>query len=272
VRSQILLTAWVGLAVAAGSGVVWFQLQAVSMTGLPLREAMTSEVLSTVLNETQFGLVLKVRLALAIILAVCLALDRRALLRRVALGAALGFIAAIAWCGHAASTPGVTGSLHLTADVLHLLAAAGWLGGLVPLTLLFAAARRHQVSAGTLAAEAAQRFSTFGIVSVAALLVSGFVDAWILVGSFRMLLVTEYGRLLLLKVAVFSVMLGFAAVNRLWLTPQLALPSKGAAQHKALGQLRRNTLVEIVLGLAIFAIVGALGTMHPAAHLISSLK
>src|SRR5260370_21447818 len=76
VRSQILLTASAGLAIAAASGVIWFQLQAASMSGRSFGEAMTSDVLSTVLNETQFGLVSKIRLVLAIILAACLAYAR----------------------------------------------------------------------------------------------------------------------------------------------------------------------------------------------------
>jgi copper resistance protein D len=70
----------------------------------------------------------------------------------------------------------------------------------------------------------------------------------------------------MLKVVVFFIMLGFAAVNRLRLTPELVLSSEGEAQPKALGQLTRNSLVELVLGLIIFAIVGALGAMHPATH------
>ena len=67
----------------------------------PFGEAMTSEVLSTVVNETQFGLVSKIRFVLAIILAACLAYDRLALSRWSALASALGLIAAIAWTGHA---------------------------------------------------------------------------------------------------------------------------------------------------------------------------
>ena len=267
VRRQILLTAWIGLAVAAASGVIWLQLQAVSMSGLPLGEAMTSDVLSTVVNETQFGLVSKIRFVLAIILAVCLGYDRLEPLRWLALGSALGFIAAIAWTGHAGSTPGKMGNLHLTADALHLIAAAAWIGGLVLLALLLAAARGNQAFAwASLARDAAQRFSTLGIVSVGTLLVSGFVNAWILVGSFHALLVTEYGQLLMLKLVAFATMLAFAAVNRFRLAPQLAVSPASDAQHKALGQLTRNSIAEIVLGLTIFAIVGALGTLHPAIH------
>jgi copper resistance protein D len=269
VRSQILLTAWIGLAVAAGSGVVWFQLQTVSMSGLPFGEAMTSEVVSTVLNETQFGLVSKVRLVLAVILAVCLAYDRFAQARWLALGSALGFVAAIAWTGHAGSTLGELGNLHLTADALHLIGAATWIGGLVPLALLLAAARRHEALAwGSLARDAAQRFSTLGLVSVGTLLLTGIINAWILVGSIHALIVTGYGQLLLLKLVAFAIMLGFAVTNRFWLTPRLALSSESETRLEALRQLTRNSVTEIALGLTIFAIVGVLGTLHPAIHLL----
>jgi len=267
VRSQVLRIAWMSLAIAVASGVIWLQLQAASTSGLPFGEAMTSDTLLTVLNETQFGLVSKVRFVLAVILAACLAFDRFTQARWLALGSVVGFIAAMAWTGHAGSTLGEMGNLHLTADVLHLIAAAAWIGGLMPLALLLAAARRNQVFAwASLARDAAQRFSTLGIISVGTLLVTGIVNAWILVGSFHALLITEYGRLLMLKIAIFAIMLVFAAANRFWLTPRLAFSSENEAQLKALRQLRRNSLIEIALGFTIFAIVGALGTLHPAIH------
>ena len=269
VRSQIRLIAWIALATAAASGVVWFQLQAAAISGLPLGEAMTPDVLSTVLNETQFGLVSKIRVLLAVILAGCLTYDRFAPARRLALGPALGFTAAIAWTGHAGASLGEMGNLHLTSDVLHLVAAAGWIGGLVPLALLLAAARRHQAFAwASLARDAALRFSTLGIVSVATLFVTGIVNAWILVGSIHAMIVTRYGQLLVLKLGVFAIMLMFAAANRFWLTPRLALSPENEPQPKSLRQLTRNSIVEIAMGLAIFAIVGVLGTLHPAIHLM----
>jgi putative copper resistance protein D len=80
-------------------------------------------------------------------------------------------------------------------------------------------------------------------------------------------LVTEYGKILILKLVIFAFMLAFAAVNRLWLTPRLALPA-AMGQSDALRQLARNSTIEVALGLAIFAVVGLLGTLHPAAHLV----
>jgi putative copper resistance protein D len=72
----------------------------------------------------------------------------------------------------------------------------------------------------------------------------------------------------MLKLIVFAVMAVLAAVNRFWLTPRLALPPGSEAQCYALFRLTRNTVTEIALGLLVFAVVGALGTLHPLAHLI----
>ena len=270
-RRQTLRVAWPALAVSVVSGVIWLLLQAASMSGLPLAEAMTPAVLSTVLNETQFGLVFEVRLALAIILAGCLAYDRAALPRRLGLASAIGLIAAIAWTGHGGSTSGPPGIVHLAADLLHLVAAAAWLGGLFSLVLLLGAARGTDDVSISLAAAATRRFSKLGIASVGTLFLTGFVNAWFLVGSFDALMVTEYGRLLTLKVGLFAVMVAFAAVNRFSLTPRLLTPellsaAESKTQLQPLLGLTRNSAIEVVLGLMIYGIVGVLGTLHPAIH------
>ena len=268
-RARTRWVAWIGLAIAAASGVFWFLFQAVSMSGLPLDEAMKLDVLSTVLNQTQFGEVSEMRIALAIILAACLACHRLPMADWLGLATALGLTAGLAWAGHAGSTLGDMGSLHLTADGLHLLAAAAWIGGLVSLVLLLVGAQRNQtIASASFARHAVGRFSALGVVSVATLLATGTVNTWILVGSFHALVVTEYGRLLMVKMVAFAVMLAFAAFNRLWLTPRLVSSSGNEPRLAALHQLARNSMVEIALGLVIFAIVGLLGTLHPAIHLL----
>jgi copper resistance protein D len=268
VRRQILRVAWMGLAVTAASGAIWMLLEAAAMSGLPFSAAITGDVLSTVVNETQFGLVFKVRVVLAILMTACLAYDRLPPARWLALVSALGLVAAIAWTGHAGSTLGEKGLVHLTADALHLIAAAAWIGGLVPFALLLAAARRYPGEAwARFARDMTRRFSMLGIAGVATVLGSGIVNAWILVGSVNGLIATQYGRLLMLKMVLFVLMVAFAAMNRLWLTPRLALPSGSAAQFEALRRLTRNSVIEIALALMIFAIVGMLGTLHPAIHI-----
>jgi putative copper resistance protein D len=269
VRTQTLRVAWTSLAISAASGMIWLLLVAVSMSGLSFGESMTSDVLSTVVNETQFGRVSEIRLVLAVIIAGCLAYVRFPLARGLALAMSLGLTAALAWTGHAGSTAGEMGILHLTADTLHLLAAAIWIGGLVSLVLLLSVSRHDQTPAGvSFARVATQRFSTMGIAIVVVVFATGIINAWILVGSWHALIVTGYGRVLMLKVALFAAMLLIAAANRFWLTPRLALPSGSEPQYEAVHRLERNSMIEIALALLIFAIVAMLGTLHPAIHFL----
>jgi copper resistance protein D len=266
IDKQLRATTWIALAVAVVSGLALVLLLTMSLSDEGPGEAVMSGALRDVLNLTQFGWVSQLRLAIAIVVAICLAFERSALWRWLALAAAVSLAASIAWTGHAASTPFTLGYLHLASDALHLTAASAWIGGLVPLALLLGMARRHK-GWTALEFDAVGRFSMLGIVSVATLILSGIVNSWILVGSFRGLLETGYGQLLMLKLAAFAVMLAFAAVNRFALTPQLALLSDDTRQD-TLRALSRNTLIEIALGLSIFAMVGVLGTLHPAAHLV----
>src|SRR5262249_23755702 len=161
------------------------------------------------------------------------------------LGTGLCLVAGLAWTGHAASTTGNLGYLHLTADVLHLCAAAAWIGGLLSLVLLLGCGRRPgDLAWAPLEFDAVSRVSLVGIASVATLIASGFVNAWILVGSVRGLVMTSYGWLLLSKLSVFVVMVAFAAVNRFRLTPLLALAPENEAPHTALKQLTHNVIIE----------------------------
>jgi len=267
VRTQTLRVAWIFLTIAAASGMIWLLLVAASMSGLSFGESMTSDVLSTVVNETQFGRVSEIRLVLAVIMAGGLAYDRFPLARGLALAMSLGLTAALAWTGHAGSTAAAIGILHLTADTLHLLAAAIWIGGLVSLVLLLSVSRNDQTDAGvSFARNATQRFSIMGVAIVVVVLATGIVNGWILVGSWHALIATFYGQLLILKIALFAVMLLIAAANRFWLMPRLALRSGSEPQLEVLRRLARNSMIEIVLALMIFGIVGMLGTLHPAIH------
>jgi copper resistance protein D len=264
VCNQIRRLAWIALALSVVSAALWLLLQSSAMSGQTYLEAMASGALFTVLDNTQFGWVFEVRLALAIALAICLVLDRRPWPRWLALGAAQCLVAAIAWTGHAASTPFKLGYLHLTADALHLCAAAAWTGGLAALVLLLTDVNPARMSS-SIRLDAVRRFSALGMVGVATLLVSGIVNAWILVGSFRALFKTDYGWVLMAKLAIFAAMVVFAAVNRFWLMPRLGAQPDAAVVRN----LRRNSMFEFALASAVFAAVGVLGTQHPAAHFMN---
>jgi putative copper resistance protein D len=155
--------------------------------------------------------------------------------------------------------------VHPAADVLHLIAAAAWAGALAPLTILLAAVGADQSSLA-IARTATRRFSTLGIVTVTTLAVTGGINAFYLAGSVPALVATSYGHLLLAKVALFLVMIAIAAVNRLSLVPKLAETTNPAAAAQALRHLRRNAMVEVLLGAIIIAIVAQLGMRPPGLH------
>ena len=242
----------------------WLALEAESLSELPLRAAFSQGAVWSVLWDTDFGHIWIARFGLAIGLAAALLLPGtqpgQSPGRAVAsVALAAGLVGSLAFAGHAAAGTGIEGVVHLGADIFHLVAAAAWVGALVPLGLLLGHATRDRPSIA-IARAATLRFSTLGIVSVGVLVLTGIVNSWVLSGSVAALVGTDYGRLLMLKVAVFGLMVTLAEINRLWLTPRLA----GALRAEdALRLLQRNSAIEAMLGVVIVVIVGVLGTLPP---------
>jgi Copper resistance protein D len=87
---------------------------------------------------------------------------------------------------------------------------------------------------------------------------------WFLVGSISNLGRTEYGRLLTIKVCLFIAMVGLAVLNRFRLSPRLREQWPEVEIWGAIRRLRRNSLIELGLGLVLLVIVGALGISMPA--------
>jgi putative copper resistance protein D len=271
VRARLAVMAWIGLALAAIAGAAWLVLTAAAMSEQPAAQIFGDGVLWTVLSQTTFGRAWLVRFVLACALAATLPAllsprnHKAPWLEAAAVVLAAAFAGALAWSGHAAGGLGGEAILHPAADVLHLIAAAAWVGALLPLIVLFAAAGTDDASLA-IARTATTRFSILGIVSVGTLLVTGIVNTYYLAGSVPALLHTDYGRLLLIKIALFLAMVAIATVNRFRLTPQLLQQASVAASRDALRQLRRNAAIETLAGATIIAIVAALGTMPPAIH------
>jgi putative copper export protein/mono/diheme cytochrome c family protein len=262
------------VAVAILSGVAWLLSEVAAMSGGGLAAAASPGLIGAVLWRTEFGTVLLTRLTLTLALAaVLVASERRPTTRgRIAAFAVAGLFGgggflAVAWSGHAAAS---ADRFQLAADLVHLLAAGLWLGGLVALAVLLAAEAPDAESAWVqLVAAAARRFFWLGIACVSALIASGAVNSWYMVGSVPALIGTEYGHLLLVKLALFGTMLGFAAANQFRLTPALegaarqGLPQDAAPARRA---LRRNAAIEAVLGLLIIGLVSGLGAVPPGMH------
>ena len=263
-RRLFCLAIWT-LCAALFSALLGFCLEVASMSGLPLKNAFSATAWPTILFETQFGRVWQLRLGLIVALFVLVATALGKIKARRSLAPVLCLLSVVllgslAWISHAAAAS--VHPLGLLGDMLHLCAAGGWIGGLVPLTV-FLARVRPRFSLGETVARVVYRFSTISLCCVSVLVVSGISNSWLLVGSIYALFTTPYGRLLLFKLTVFAILIGFGAGNRFLVKTKLL---KAPAELDLLPQLHRNVLCEVCLGVAVVAIVACLGVTPPARH------
>jgi copper resistance protein D len=263
-RRLLRLTIW-GLIAALLSAVFWFWLEVASMSGLPLKNTFSASAWGTVLLETRFGRVWQLRLGLIatafVLVASALAQVkvRRALILVLWLVSVV-FLVSLALISHAAAATVLPfGALG---DMIHLCAAGFWIGGLVPLAI-FLARTRSSLSLVETVPYVVPRFSTLSLCCVSVLVVSGISNSWLLVGSISALFTTPYGQLLLFKLALFAILVGFGARNRFLVKARLP---KAAADPDLLAQLRRNVVCETCLGVAVVVIVACLGVTPPARH------
>jgi copper transport protein len=157
--------------------------------------------------------------------------------------------------------------LIVTADAIHLVATALWAGGLIVLwrVLRLASKRLHQPLSWITAI--VNRFSRLALVSVVLLAITGPYQSWIHVGSFEILMNTDYGKMLLLKLLLFSVMLGIGALNFLSTRRVLAhAVSRNENGQAASRTALRRIGIESVIGLLIFCATGLLTVLPPGVH------
>jgi copper resistance protein D len=270
-RRRLAWTTWAALAAALASGAAWLVLLSGEIGDVPVAQAVAEGLPWTVLTQTTFGGAWTLRAEMAAALAALLLVrgvaarlpQGRFVLDIICVMLAAAFAAGIAWAGHAAGMEGIDGVIHLTSDALHLVAAGAWLGALWPLALLLAAARRAGDPGSADAAwQATRRFSVLGMICVAAIVATGIVNTWEILGPAAFSLDVDYNRLLLAKIGLFAVMVAIAAFNRQRLTPRLAGPD----HRRAMRQLQWNSLAETALGFLILAVVAVLGRMTPHMH------
>lgn len=258
---RLLTWAALSLLVAAVAGLV---AQTAMMAG-SLQEGLDPAALGYVIGETSLGRAALIR-ATAAAAALLVLISGKPGTGMWGLCAALGadVCASFAWMGHGAATEGPGATVHLAADVLHSLAAAAWIGALGGFLALLlrkspTALDRHVLQ------RALHRFSGIGSALVAAIVATGLVNSWFLVGPSRLggLASTPYGLILLAKLALFTLMLALAAANRFRLTPRLREGIGAGAPAPAMADLKRSLLLETTAAFGVLALVAWLGTLAP---------
>jgi copper transport protein len=197
-------------------------------------------------SATRFGLTVDVASAVAATGAAAAAIafaDRSA--APFALVPAILVLAAPTIAGHALD-PGrswIEGPI----DLLHVLAAAVWVGGLFALALVVP---RGASSQELVAAAAAARFSKLALAAVIVVAVTGAARAHAELSAVSQLWTTGYGGAILVKTALFAVLLGLGAVSR-------------GRVASAVDSLRVAVRVELALVLGVVVALAWLTSLRP---------
>ncbi len=240
---------------ALATAVLALPLEAAGIAG-DWPDALDTRILRDVLFSTTVGQAWFAQIAATLVLCLAFAVPQRKRCSAIALGAGLG-LAALVFAGHASMAEGWRQILQRANDVTHLLAAGGWLGGLVGLVPLLRLAQQPQWQAD--AQVALRRFSTVGHVVVAVVVVSGAVNTALIVGQVPTDWTSPYQALLAAKIGLVALMLVLAVVNRYVLVPAMT-----GNRSTALAAMRRSCLAEIALAVVVVALVAVFGTLEPA--------
>lgn len=125
--------------------------------------------------------------------------------------ATVPLVVAGAWLVHAVGRFEFREPLML-ATILHQFAAAVWFGGVVHLLALWHLGRSDP-DARAFWGDAVLRFGGLGMAAVALLILTGLPLAIVYVASWQGLFGTGYGSLVVMKIILFAVALGFAFLN-----------------------------------------------------------
>jgi len=177
-------------------------------------------------------------------------------------------------CAYLAITPALAGhasiqsptAVFFASDVLHVLAASVWVGGIACLLLVLPGATRQlegpersRLLLATLA-----RFSPLALASVIAIALTGVLQAYIDVRSITGLLHTTYGTLILIKIALLILLIGLGWVNRERIIPALRRIVRAGDSPGNTGVLaRRSMRGELALMLTVFGVTAALVSYAP---------
>lgn len=248
---------------AAVSGAAWLACILINMTQ-DFGSIFDWEDLRLFFFETPFGAVSILRLALFVLCAVIVFLPWRSQrVFAVLLPAAAFLLISQAWYGHAAEGSGLHGAFTIAVYSIHVLAAAAWAGGLLPLLLAIAEPCRFgPARARASSLDMLSRFSLMAIAAVTLIVLSGAVNTGFHAGgSLGKLLGSDYGSILIKKIALVAAMLGFACINRFLLMPMLRAAALDATA--VIMRLRWSIAIELALGGLVLGMSALLGIAMP---------
>ncbi len=257
--ARLGLAGVVVLGVAAG-----LRLGAQSCAMHGVSNAWNLVLIGTMLRRTVWGWAWLIQIAAILVALAGFANARRSLGVRVSGSWTLALLGAVvlaftpAISGHAVSTPRLT-ALAVLADGVHVIGASGWLGSLLVVVVVGIplALRLESEERGLAVADLVNGFSPIALACAGATAVTGVFAAWLHLGAVNALWETAYGKTLLVKLAVLSVLAATGAYN--WLRVRPALGEIEGARR-----VRRSATVEIAMGVVVLAATAVLVALPTA--------
>ncbi len=258
--AMMLVGAGLG-ALAAGAQIALEGAEAAGIAGFSaLRETIVRETL-----ETRFGTVWGFAVIAWAVFALLVVLVGRRRRTQPLLALPLAYLVIAPALGGHASTQSPVG-LNFPVNVAHVGAMAIWLGGLATLLVAVPAATRALEPAGRARVLAAvlSRFSQLALIAVAAILLTGLVQAYVYVRHLEDLTSTGYGRAVLVKFLLLLAVIAIGAYNRRRSVPALRrIASEGGSPGRAGLTLRRALRTEVALLLVVLGVTAALASYAP---------
>ncbi|MGX1958212.1 copper homeostasis membrane protein CopD [Serratia proteamaculans] len=165
-------------------------------------------------------------------------------------------LVSMAFIGHAAMHEGALGVLHRFNHALHLLAAGYWLGSLLPLLVCLRYLAQPQSRSD--AVTTLIRFSRWGHLAVALVVLTGVINSLIILGSWPLDVDSPYQRLLLFKTALVALMVMVALANRYAIVPAMSSMPQLAQRGLVLA-----CWIEVGLGAGVLLLVSLFATYAP---------
>ncbi|TFZ51583.1 copper homeostasis membrane protein CopD [Serratia proteamaculans] len=162
----------------------------------------------------------------------------------------------MAFIGHAAMHEGALGALHRFNHALHLLAAGYWFGSLLPLLVCLRYLAEPQSRSD--AVTTLIRFSRWGHLAVALVVLTGVINSLIILGSWPLDVDSPYQRLLLFKTALVALMMMVALANRYAIVPAMSSMPQLAQRGLVLA-----CWIEVGLGAGVLLLVSLFATYAP---------
>jgi copper transport protein len=147
-------------------------------------------------------------------------------------------------------------AVTVVVDSVHIGAMAIWLGGLAMLALFLLRRGKNQATDRELGA-ILPIWSRWATLAISALLLAGVIQALIEISSVSALFSTNYGRLVLVKVGLVAVILGFAYFAR-------RSVQSGGHEDDGARTVKRSVVVELTIAAVVLGFSAVLTQTTPA--------